>query len=641
MPSPRLTACFAVAVTLVLSLALAGCTSDQKESGPDPAPEANALAAGLTSGDLSEVVFVPDSDPQATDPQAQLDEILAGVDGLAYETDVSGVVRGEDDTATASLRWTWTLDQSHTWHYDTTATLRRDGDTWQVEWAPAIVEQSLRPGTLLDAKIREAERGDILGQGGEKLVTERPVLRLGVDRTRVPAKKAGRSARELAELVDIDVQDYVEQVEAAGDQAFVEAIVLRKGSVPLEVSKGYSSIRGVIGLNGELPLAPTSTFGAPILGKVGVPTAELIEEDPSLQVTDQVGLSGLQARYQDLLGGSASVRIDAVAADGRSRELYSTGGGPGEDLATSMDRPLQAAAEDALADVGPASALVAIRPSTGEILAAADGPGNAGANYSTYGQAAPGSTFKIVTTLALLRSGLTPESTVSCPESVVVDGKRFENYDDYPASALGEVSLETAFANSCNTAFISAGEELGDDALAQAAASLGMGVDHDLGFPAYFGQVTPAAGQTDAAAQRIGQGTVLASPMSMATVMASVVAGETVVPRLVDPKQVESVDVAVPDGVQPLSTTEAATLQQLTGAVVTSGSGSFLSDVPGEPVLAKTGTAEFDRDGDRLLHAWMVAGQGDLAVAVYVDEGASGSTTAGPVLETFLRSVGG
>ena len=64
--------------------------------------------------------------------------------------------------------------------------------------------------------------------------------------------------------------------------------------------------------------------------------------------------------------------------------------------------------------------------------------------------------------------------------------------------------------------------------------------------------------------------------------------------------------------------------------VVTSGSGRGLLDVPGPPVIAKTGTAEFERDGKTLTHAWMVAAQGDLAVAVFVDEGASGSGTAGP-----------
>ena len=71
--------------------------------------------------------------------------------------------------------------------------------------------------------------------------------------------------------------------------------------------------------------------------------------------------------------------------------------------------------------------------------------------------------------------------------------------------------------------------------------------------------------------------------------------------------------------------------------VVTGGSGRGLLDVPGAPVIAKTGTAEFERDGRTLTHAWMVAAQGDLAVAVFVDLGSSGSGTAGPLLERFLR----
>jgi cell division protein FtsI/penicillin-binding protein 2 len=73
--------------------------------------------------------------------------------------------------------------------------------------------------------------------------------------------------------------------------------------------------------------------------------------------------------------------------------------------------------------------------------------------------------------------------------------------------------------------------------------------------------------------------------------------------------------------------------------VVTSGSGSLLADVPGPPVIAKTGTAEFERDGRLRTHAWMIAAQEDLAVAVFVDEGSSGSGTAGPILESFLRQA--
>jgi cell division protein FtsI/penicillin-binding protein 2 len=73
--------------------------------------------------------------------------------------------------------------------------------------------------------------------------------------------------------------------------------------------------------------------------------------------------------------------------------------------------------------------------------------------------------------------------------------------------------------------------------------------------------------------------------------------------------------------------------------VVTDGSGRGLLDVPGAPVIAKTGTAEFGTGTDLQTHAWMVAAQGDLAVCVYVDVGESGSGTAGPIVEGFLRAA--
>ena len=74
-------------------------------------------------------------------------------------------------------------------------------------------------------------------------------------------------------------------------------------------------------------------------------------------------------------------------------------------------------------------------------------------------------------------------------------------------------------------------------------------------------------------------------------------------------------------------------------AVVTEGSGGLLLDVPGAPVLAKSGTAQFGPDGDLRNHVWMLAIQGDLAVAVFVDEGDYGSTTSGPLLKQFLLAA--
>jgi cell division protein FtsI/penicillin-binding protein 2 len=218
---------------------------------------------------------------------------------------------------------------------------------------------------------------------------------------------------------------------------------------------------------------------------------------------------------------------------------------------------------------------------------------------------------------------------------VTVNGKRFKNYSDYPAGGIGEISLTDALANSCNTAFVSSYRKLSGDDLGQAAAALGIGVDHDTGFPSYFGQVPAPAGQTEAAADMIGQGKVLASPMAMATVVASVVAGHAVLPYLLDGDRPSASASEQPD--HPLTAKEATELRTMMRAVVARGSGVGLADVPGGPVIAKTGTAEFGEKPPLPTHAWMVAGQGDLAVAVFVDRGESGSHTAGPILERFLR----
>jgi cell division protein FtsI/penicillin-binding protein 2 len=216
---------------------------------------------------------------------------------------------------------------------------------------------------------------------------------------------------------------------------------------------------------------------------------------------------------------------------------------------------------------------------------------------------------------------------------VVVDGKLFENYDDYPASALGRIDLRTALAQSCNTAFIGQHRRVTQRDLAEAAAALGLGVDHDLGFPAFLGSVPTTATDTGHAASMIGQGQVLASPLAMAAVAASASAGHVVVPQLL-PDHAASVDPP-----RPLTRDEAAQLRSMMRSVVTEGSGSGLSDLPGE-VLAKTGTAEFGTSEPLQTHAWMIAAHGDLAVAVFVDVGESGSHTAGPILEEFLRRAG-
>ena len=91
-----------------------------------------------------------------------------------------------------------------------------------------------------------------------------------------------------------------------------------------------------------------------------------------------------------------------------------------------------------------------------------------------------------------------------------------------------------------------------------------------------------------------------------------------------------------------LSEVEQQQMLDMLRAVVTEGGAPFLADVPGVPVAAKTGTAEFgepDQDGTLGTHAWMFGLQGDLAVAVFVERGSGGASVAGPVLKDFLVRV--
>ncbi|WP_170125993.1 penicillin-binding transpeptidase domain-containing protein [Nocardioides speluncae] len=609
-------------------LATAGLAACSGEDGPSTQDAADDLAAGLAGRDLAGVEATDGADLQKAFETITDDLADIPVEVTATRVEENG------DKATATLTWTWDVAGKE-WAYESSADLEKNGDDWLVDWRSTIVEPSLADGEVLDAVTLTPERGDILGAAKDKLVTDRAVIRYGLDKTKTEKANHESSARAIAQALDIQVAPYLKLVEAAGAQAFVEALVLRATDARETVPASYADIPGAVAYPTTIPLAPTREWAAPLLGTVGEATKEVIDKsDGKVQAGDQVGLSGLQARYEAELRGTPGLLIEAGSKKGKDRELFSTPATPGKPLQTTLDLNLQTLAEQTLADVTPASALVAIRPSSGDILAAASGPGANGLNAATFGQYAPGSTFKAVTTLALLRAGLTPDSPVSCTPTVTVDGKSFKNYDDYPSGALGRIPLKQAFAESCNTALISARDKLKPGDLIDAGAALGIGVDHDLGFPAYFGSVPEPESETEDAASLIGQGKVLASPMAMAAVAASVNAGHTVLPRLITGHEVTQ---TVP--ASPLTKAEADQLRSLMRGVVTGGSGEFLADVPGAPVIAKTGTAEFGSGTDLPTHAWMIAAQGDLAVAVFVERGESGSRTAGPLLEEFLRNA--
>lgn len=625
--SPRIGGGIAV---LALLAPLAGCTD---ASADLTAKLADELTTALSKHTLAGVDL---TNPGATEV---FDEQIAALADYPVEVTADEVER-DGGKGTVELHWAWDIE-GHPWEYDTTAALIEDDDNqWQVDWATASLIPDLAPDERIEVEREYGPRADVVDAAGAPIVTMRPVGRYGLDKANTPADQVGPSAEAIATALGLDPAAFRATAEAAGPEAFVEALVVREGQEAQYVKPEFASVPGAIRVADEVMLAPTRTFAREIIGVVGDATAEIVEKsDGAIRAGERVGLSGLLATYDDQLRGTPTTRIDAVAGEER-REVISWDGEPGEPLVLTLDQAMQTEAEQILAPLSgedaPASALVAIRPSTGEVLAAANGPGNGGMNAATAGEYAPGSTFKLVTSLALLRSGLALDDTLSCPETLDVDGYTFHNFDDYPASTLGDVSFRTALANSCNTAMIGARDRIEGDALTAAAQTLGLGKAPELGFPVSLGTVPAPEGETEKGADLIGQGRVTASPLGMATVAASIAAGETVVPHLVEGKTAEAAPKA------PLTADEAASLQQLMRAVVTEGSATFLGSIPGEPVGAKTGTAEYGEagagaDGGYAKHSWMIATHGDLAVAVFVETGVSGAQTAGPLMQAFLE----
>lgn len=633
----RATTTLALASVLTVSVA-SGCSLFQ--SDPDPSDPAKALATGLAKGDLA---GVPLSGSTPAAASTFVTDAYEGMGGLKPAVTMTSVTRDEGaDTAKATLRSTWDVAKTgQDWTYDTTASMTLVDGAWQVAWSPSLVAPQLQADERLRLSRTWPKRADIVDALGQPIVTEREVTVVGIDKTRVSGAQAAASAKALADILDIDPDTFAKKVAAAGAKAFVPGLTLRRTDPAL--TRNVARIDAVDGAlrQPELrQLGPTRTWAAPVLGTVAEATAEQVKDSKGvLAAGDDVGQNGLQYRYDEQLRGTPGLAVQAVTtgADGSvvdRREVFAESSKDGTPLELSLDQKAQTAAEAALADqTERPTALVAVRVSTGEVLAAAVGPGANGSTLALAGKNPPGSTFKIISSLALVRQGATAQTPLSCTPTLTVNGRRFGNYTGYPTAKLGQIPLQTALAYSCNTAFISQYRKVSQDQLISAAQSLGVGEKLDLPFTGFLGSVPPTDDVVEHAASFIGQGRVEASPLTMALVVASVMKGETVRPKLVESAP------ALPAPATPLTPAEAAVLKQEMRAVVTEGSGKVLAQVGVQ--YAKTGTAEFGTTSPPRTHAWMVAGKGDIAVAAYNEEGESGTTDAAPFIIDFLKRYEG
>jgi cell division protein FtsI/penicillin-binding protein 2 len=606
----------AVAALALVAAAAAVILFVRGAEPPGPGEALDPFVAAWTRGDDHGAAAL------TTDPRAAGAALVAnrrGLDAARVSASVASVDEG-DDTARATVRLRWDVPRIAPWAYRTRIALQRRDGHWKVVWRPTVVHPRLtvarRLGTVRDPQAR----APILDRDRRTLVSPRAVVRVGIDRATVSDVDA--TATALAEVIDIDGAALARAGRRAGPKQFVEALTLRASDyAPLAAR--VEAIQGVQVVQGTAQLAPSRSFARALLGAVAPATAEQIQRSKGkVGIGDDVGQWGLEARYQDQLAGDPARRI--VIRDRRGAPvatLLSVAGSKGRELRTTLDRDVQQAAEQALGDTKAKSALVAVQPSTGDILAVANRPTDSTYNRAIEGRYPPGSTFKVIATTALLRAGLKTTDIVKCPKTLTVSGKLFKNFE---GEAVGAVPFATDFAQSCNTAFVSLAPRLAPDALTRTARDFGLGRTG-------ASQVPQGGDAVARAATMIGQDRILASPLAMAGVAATVADGRWRAPRLIDDDP-QRTGPALADG-------ERATLRELMRSVVTSGTGTALAAVPGE-VAGKTGTAEYGGGDPPPTHAWFIAFRGDLAIAVLVEKGRSGGSVAAPIAKAFFDALG-
>jgi hypothetical protein len=367
---------------------------------------------------------------------------------------------------------------------------------------------------------------------------------------------------------------------------------------------------------------PTPGLARQLVGRVGTADAD----GNGRAAGDPVGVSGLQAAFDAELGGRPSGDVQVLDGDTVVQTLDHIDGVASQAVRTSIDLHVQSVAESVLSTVTDhPAALVAVRPSTGEVVAVASVP-QQGFNRALQGRYPPGSTFKVVTSTALLTNGITPDARTTCPHDVRVNGRVFQNAED---EELGDISFATAFAHSCNTAFIQLAEQLQPADLVTAAERYGFNSAPATEVPASVSSYPSPEGLVDQVSSAIGQGRVLATPVQMASLAATVASGSHR-PTTFRHVEVPPAGTPLPDGV-------AATLQDLMRRVVAEGTARGVGLPAG--TAGKTGTAEFGSGSPPQTHAWFIGFRGDLAFAVIVEDGGFGGKVAAPLARDFLRRL--
>ena len=621
--SPVVLVLLVVVVLVTAGLAVVALTHS---SGPSPAPVASEYLNDWNRRDFAAMAQLVEHPPP--DFVTIHQNLLTDLHVVSWQYRL-GRVTSHGKTADAAYTAHVMVGGLGPWDHPGTVHLAKVFGHWNVEWTPSTIFPSLPVGGHFSVQRSWPPRASVLGTGGTVLAGQSDIVTVGLQGNAIASAdqvvsaltKAGISQTAISTAMKTAMARPAEFIPVTDVSAArydqIKSLVFPIPGTRFQRHSGQSTV--------------TPDLAAHVVGTVGPVTADELSQlgEPYL-ASDSVGQAGIEARYERQLAGMPGGTIQIVGASGGVvGTALTVVAKPGTPVQTSIDLHTEQAAEAALNGVTQPAALVALRASTGEILAAVSRPDSTPFDRALEGQYPPGSTFKVVTSAALLGGGLTPSTPTTCPKTLAVQGKTFTNFEG--ESALN-ISLLEAFAISCNTAFITLAGNLSFSSLQAAANQFGFGTTPQPGLAAFGGQLPSPVDQVEKVASAIGQGRVLASPLEMAVVAAGVAAGTVHAPRLVagspdDTAKAVPLAPAVVDG-----------LKAMMAAVVNGGSGAP-ANVPGPTVYGKTGTAEFGNANPPMTHAWFIGFRGDIAFALIIEGGGVGGRVAGPIAAKFLQGL--
>ena len=565
---------------------------------PDgPAPAAKAFFDDLGHGDTGGAAQLSDRPSEA---HADLNEAWSGLQAKGLKAEVLGS-RYTEDTGSVNYRFTWELPKNRSWTYDGVLNMIRDEGAWRVRWSPAALHPKLGEHQTLSLRADPPRRASVNEAGGTEVLVPGSLYRYQLD--------AGRAAGSLMTTARV-VADVLRQFDGTLN--------------PQQLAERASSIDGPLDLITLRPSDHDKVAAAldALPGVVVTPQAAMLptDDDFAPAIVNEV-----KKAVVDRLDGEAGWRVVSVNQNGADVDvLTESAPKPAPSIALTLDRLVQNAAQHAVDMHGSKAMLVAIRPSTGDILAVAqNAAADADGPAATTGLYPPGSTFKIVTAGAAMQNDMAePESMVGCPGQIDIGDRTIPNYDKFD---LGTVPLTRAFANSCNTTFAELASRMTPSALTVTASQFGIGADYTIeGLTTVTGSVPPTVDLAERTEDGFGQGKVVVTPFGMAMTAATVAAGSTPTPRLILGSQT-----AETGAHPPADPATVAGLRAMMRQVVIDGTAKEIGG-HGE-VYGKTGEAEFAGGS----HAWFTGYRGDLAFAALIVGGGSSTYAVRMVRQMF------